>query len=68
MEQELIKLLEEIDTTSRQLAHTFIREIAHKDMDSHQWYLLMEGIKHINAASQKAFFNADALRRSQDPA
>lgn len=64
MEQELINLIQEIETIARQTAHTFIREIAHKDMDNDQWALCQEALKNINLKSQEAFLLVANLRRS----
>lgn len=63
MEQELINLIQQIETTGRQIAHTYAREIAHKNMDSDQWSLLQDALKRINLDSQEAFLLVANLRR-----
>lgn len=55
MNQELITLIDELRKLGHQVAHTFILDIAHNDMDNTQWDLLQEALKEINAKSQEAF-------------
>lgn len=64
MEQELINIIDEIRATAHQVAHTYTREIAHKDMDVEQWALLQEALKQINLKSQEAFLMVANLRRN----
>jgi len=64
MEQELINIIEELRVISHQVAHTYTREIAHKDMDADQWALMQEALKQINLKSQEAFLMVANLRRS----
>lgn len=64
MEQELINLIDEIRVTAHQVAHTYTREIACKEMDAEQWSLLQAALKEINLKSQEAFLLVANLRRN----
>jgi len=64
MEQELVNIIDELRVISHQVAHTYTRQIAEKDMDADQWALMQEALKQINLKSQEAFLMVANLRRN----
>ena len=64
MEQELVNIIDELRVISHQVAHTYTRQIAEKDMDAAQWALMQEALKQINLKSQEAFLMVANLRRN----
>ena len=64
MEQELVNIIDELRVISHQVAHTYTRQIAEKDMDADLWALMQEALKQINLKSQEAFLMVANLRRN----
>lgn len=64
MEQELVNIIDELRVISHQVAHTYTRQIAEKDMDADQLALMQEALKQINLKSQEAFLMVANLRRN----
>lgn len=54
MRQELIDLLQEIESLGRQIAHSFVKNIAHKDMDLEDWERLQDCLRQIQSKANSA--------------
>jgi hypothetical protein len=64
MEQDLIRLLKEIESVSQRLSKDFIEKIASQDMDGGQWNHVMSELCRIHDESKTAFISARSLYRA----
>lgn len=58
---EAVKLLQEVGTYSRSLAHTFVRDIAHGDYSLEEIERLMEGLDELAGMVNRLRFHTAVL-------
>ena len=64
MKEQLIGLLDELESLGRAGTHTFLKQVAEDDMDSDMWERLQLLLTEIQTKSQKAFNISADLKRN----
>lgn len=54
MRQELIDLLQELESLGRQSAVSFVKNVAHNDMDLDDWERLQDCLREIQSKANSA--------------
>jgi hypothetical protein len=68
MRQELIDLLQELEILGRQAAHSFVKNVAHEDMDLNDWERLQDCLREMQSKANSANLLTMHLRHEENGA